>query len=177
MKMGRRGFSLVSAVALAFGGCASGSSAPLFTSPVAQVCVGTCPLPPLVPVSECLDPSPQYLVDGAPTYCTYGIALNRVGDSMKACAKDPGIVQVTYLFDQQGAPRSIRADAACERCKPPRAPAQDEVLRCVERAAAAARLPLGPNRREFAVAFPYRVGEPEDPRLSPGYAPADGLLQ
>ena len=163
--------------ALLFGGCASGSSATSFSTSVAQVCVGRCPLPPLVSVSECIDPSPQYLPDGTPTYCTYAIALNRVAESIKACAKAPGIVQVTYLFDHEGAPRNIRVEADCERCELPSAPAKAEVLRCVESAAATAQLPLGPNKQQFAVAFPYRVGEPLDPRLSPGYAPMDGLVQ
>ena len=177
MITGRFGSLAAFADAFVFGGCASGSSGPSFTSSIAQVCVGTCPLPPLVSISECIDPAPQYLPDGSPTCCTCGIALSRVSDSMKVCGKGPGIVQVTYLFDHEGVPRSIRADADCERCELPRAPAKQEVLSCVERAAAQARLPLGPNKREFAVVFPYRVGEPEDPRLKAGYSPADGLLQ
>jgi hypothetical protein len=163
---------------LVIAGCASSSSGqPVFQSSLVNVCVGTCSQPPLVPTdAHCLDSGPQYLADGAPTYCTYGRALNGVAAGVKACAQAAGVVQVTYKFDQQGMPRSIKAVGNCEHCELPKNVDSPALLSCVERAAGAARLPLGPNRQEFDVAFPYRVGEPLDPRLKPGYSPMEGTL-
>jgi hypothetical protein len=116
---------------------------------------------------------PKYLPDGSPTQCDASAAANAVAESVRACAEQEGIVRVTFDFEREGAPRHVHADLECDECRLPRAAEQRPFLACVERAASAARLPLAATKTTFRVAFPYRVGFPEDPRLKLGWSPMD----
>jgi hypothetical protein len=99
--------------------------------------------------------------------------MSRVHPAIGACAQKQGLVQVVYQFVQDGAPRSVRANVACDQCQLPRDVEEAPFLRCVEAAASAARLPLGPDKKEFLVVFPYRIGVADDRRLDLGWSPMD----
>jgi len=150
---------------------ACGSSTPSAESPV-RFCVGDCELMPVAPLPDgCHYGSPKYEPNGTPTQCYYYAELNRVAPAVAACSKTLGVVAAEYEFAPDGNPRSLRATADCEHCQLPSFVEQEPFLGCVERAAAAARLPLAPEQNAFRVVFLYRVGTREDSRLDLGWEP------
>jgi hypothetical protein len=158
------------AVLLGIAACASQSA----SAPPVQVCVGSCAQKPVAPTPEtCSIASARYQADGTPTECFYITELNRVAEPVKACSSGPGVIAVEYRFALDGTPRGLRAVADCNGCQLPAGADRERLLRCVEQAAAAARLPLSAERSEFYVVFPYRVGAPDDPRLNVGWSPME----